>query len=865
MYLSYGKEVTVDGQLYEDLLQDIPSISYTSDRLGGFIKVNNISFSIANQESYSNVFQASNAYGYNAVVTCYLLFEDSSVSSYTINIHCLKLFTGKIREYPSIDENTLSFSVDAYNEFVEKDFYASQKTLEEYADEYSFDGGLNIDDCILPFSAGKSAVQKYFVSDEFDREQWSGVNTMHGLREITRIENEDGTGLKRVLSGCSTTLYSSENLKAFIVGSGINIIEILPSDYSVVDELPYGTFFEFGGSAGVPLSEVRGQECTFGDFTNDYDDFLVFFVGAAHHTTGSGVHDHDDSSGTYDGGNWIMFQRDNYLPSDSWTVFDLITSGTESGEPGILVFCPIKEPEVLDTSVGTINAKVCFYLQLETADTAQLDNLFLIIGVENEHGTMLDQDEISNLNPYHSDVWNGNSMVTLDLEIDVSNGYPIYLVAQFGGTAQYEQVNVQLKVFKMYMAYEGVIDSTGETWEDETLYFEPNGLKQPDWLINRTGHAESGIGLDGDLIPSTGASVIEIVLRDSGMERPESKINTDSFDVFSHLHPTVSFCAHYLEKNKINGKVIDELAQSTRCLIQYDENEKLAVRNFPTLTNNFASGSSYPEGQDIFEYRPTRTFNVVASDHYGADWRRILFQDSGGTNRSAYLNGGEYTGSELAAEAQRAMRAVTSDSINVIYGGENFGDFRFLNFGSFTIDWTNLVRPNRKLFGFKYQDSTGGNYYISDYKQFSNSFVEHGIVKDSFKLFRKTKVYNKITLEMPDKSKRVYDDTASQATHGIIEKQVKYKLSTEPATLDFYGNSLLARHSNPKWGCEFDVTGTSPLMFELWDIVNVRHPLLDGIFGTGSGETETRRKKWFILDMNFNAGDMMTRVKLEEI
>ena len=147
----------------------------------------------------------------------------------------------------------------------------------------------------------------------------------------------------------------------------------------------------------------------------------------------------------------------------------------------------------------------------------------------------------------------------------------------------------------------------------------------------------------------------------------------------------------------------------------------------------------------------------------------------------------------------------------------------------------------------------------SDFGVFEGMFLCHVIEEDSFKLYRDNKLINDLKITMNDNTVVSYSDATSITDHGTQPDKKTHKYTRDEATADIFGDHIIARNKDKVFTCEFNVLGMTPLIYNQWDFINVRHPVSDGIFA--NPETE----KWKILNIGLSSDSMTTSIIAEHI
>jgi len=385
-------------------------------------------------------------------------------------------------------------------------------------------------------------------------------------------------------------------------------------------------------------------------------------------------------------------------------------------------------------------------------------------------------------------------------------------------------------------------------------------------LANLTRSGAYSSGGTAILLPivENGAGVIESLLRDK-LSVTTSEINEDKFSIASNDLSTTKLAfalADFSESNKFFTKLLPKLFS----ILFYSTLNKFAMRTFVSGDPFTASGGSVANNQDIYEFDPQTTFKIVTGENDDID---LVGVDFG--NHYITLDAGNYTGTSLATEIESEIDAeIGANEINVTYDSDT-GKFTFTEVGgteAYTINW--LTGPSTgnsagRFLGFDISanDSLGiGGTLTSNYPIWVNSFVENPIVDKSFSINKtKDKIFTTVDV--------LYGhNTLSDVTFGYLSntdtnyhaettKIVKdHKFTSLSATaqlyLDFLSKSSdnSGRMSRKYWVCKFK-TWLNATNVELWDIINVRHPVINGLLGSATELTQ----KWLVIDIQYDLSD----------
>ena len=394
------------------------------------------------------------------------------------------------------------------------------------------------------------------------------------------------------------------------------------------------------------------------------------------------------------------------------------------------------------------------------------------------------------------------------------------------------------------------------------VYFAGDGMEYGTWIDDRAvaeGYSETHADDDnsGSLIENF-AGVIESLYKDwIGLAAADTELHEDSFNVASNDLSTTKASFAILEKED-GLDLIDEILQKIGavCFPDYDNKEKMRV--FVSGDNFTVSGDSVPNNKDIFEFDPQSTFKIVAGENDALD-----IKEGGGAEQQLTLTASEYTtGALLAAQVQTQLRAASgSNNHNFTYSAAT-GKFSVQAVGAaiefLWVTGTNVATSCGRFLGADISaDDTQGINGASAfaYSLWADSFVEHPVVEDTFRI-RKTEEdiitstdvlwnYNYYTKRFQGAPQSATDATYHAET---IFEEFEHPYTKDLTTTQFYRNFLVKNDGSGRISKKYyELTFRSFLngvCFEPWDIVNVRHPILAGMFG------DEGTKKWLILDIN---------------
>jgi len=358
------------------------------------------------------------------------------------------------------------------------------------------------------------------------------------------------------------------------------------------------------------------------------------------------------------------------------------------------------------------------------------------------------------------------------------------------------------------------------------------------------------------------AGVAESFLRDE-FGLGNSDINRDSFNIASNdLNTSVISFGISVHSDNMTKFIYDYL-QSIKSIIFQDADNEVKIRTF-VLTDPFtASGDSVPNNQDIFEFDPQTTFKIVAGEN-----DKIDISGAGAGLFAITLTAAEYTGTTLAAHIQTKMdTAFGAAEITCTYSAAT-GKFTFtevLSGDTWTFKWAdgaNKATSVGRFIGFDISANdtlAAAGTLVSDYPLWADSFVENPIIDKSFSC-DKTADKIKTTVEV----EYFYNEATGQFLQVVTDTDVSFhaetkeKLAAHDYTKDqttaeilLYFLSKNADHtgrlSRKYWECKFK-TWLNGCGVELWDFINVRHPVINGLLGSATELTQ----KWLVVDIQYD-------------
>tara|TARA_Y100000310_G_C20701999_1_gene830838 strand:+ start:1020 stop:3269 length:2250 start_codon:yes stop_codon:yes gene_type:complete len=145
------------------------------------------------------------------------------------------------------------------------------------------------------------------------------------------------------------------------------------------------------------------------------------------------------------------------------------------------------------------------------------------------------------------------------------------------------------------------------------------------------------------------------------------------------------------------------------------------------------------------------------------------------------------------------------------------------------------------------------------------SFTQHPIIRDSFSIQKtNNKLVNDITINYAKSWNDEYVKTVNSSDTTYVSSDYKvtenHDFTSDQATAEGWRNFILLRGKRKYWTVSFK-TFMNGMQLELFDIINIRHPIINGLFG-GS---EENKKKWVVYSIVHSLGPYEITVKATEL
>ena len=147
----------------------------------------------------------------------------------------------------------------------------------------------------------------------------------------------------------------------------------------------------------------------------------------------------------------------------------------------------------------------------------------------------------------------------------------------------------------------------------------------------------------------------------------------------------------------------------------------------------------------------------------------------------------------------------------------------------------------------------------------SNFFTQHPIIRDSFSIQKaNNKIINDITINYAKSWNDEYTRTINSSDTSFVSSDYKvtenHDFTADTATATVWRDFILLRGKRKYWTVSFK-TFMNGIQLELFDIINIRHPIINGLFGG----TEENVKKWVVYSIVHSLGPYEITVKTTEL
>ncbi len=406
------------------------------------------------------------------------------------------------------------------------------------------------------------------------------------------------------------------------------------------------------------------------------------------------------------------------------------------------------------------------------------------------------------------------------------------------------------------------------------VFFGSRGREYGTWINNRTvangytiNHVDTAAG-SGTMI-GNGAGILESLLRDvlgmgseaSALPATDTDIFRDSFNIASNQLSTTAIT---LAITKQDGWIptISTLSKALKSNSHFNVDNRMKMVVFNGTAGFSASGKTVPNNWDIYEDSPIKTFKIIS----GYNDRLHM------TGADLAISAGEYTGASLAVEINANFVAEGSyPGIVLSYSSVGTGKFWFddlVGYGGVGFNWTASSRQIGRFLGFDISADdtlpTSGTI-TGDFGLWADSWVENPIASGSIKLTKQSEdIITDITVNYNRDNGGVFQattNTTDNTYHAeVIADIFEHDFTKDSATAIIYRDFLKDRLAKRHWMCSFK-TFINAIHVEMWDVINIRHPLLAGMFTTATMNS----KEWVVLDVSIVTGSMEVVITAIEV
>ncbi len=806
---------------YQDLLSSYPTIKMYSDELGGYSPQSDLTLGILNEGLWSNIF-ATYANPENSGVNIYLYFDDSTD---ILLAERMLVYTGKIKTFPNMNYGTVKLSItdetilkakkvgtfvttsDAVNNILPDESVGKLRPI-IYGDRRSFVG--DTDTTLTVLDRNSNFVPSVYLGiDDDDNQHW--LISDHAVNAVDEIWQWDSDIERMVKTKAFTVVQNTAS------GCIIKIANL-------------GNVYDFWYPNGITVNNINNT-ATISNESNSSDNDKTTFAQIDVDDTSQDVTKRNDAEIFVRFSDWDhqqVLDASNVVDVEAYVKTDW-DEGTFNG-----VTHSRCEVDVLSgITAGPVDAK--------TYDTTTFNNPFEIM---TDSGV------------------NAATAIVTDMLFSAFGAYDVA-----GGFSDTNWM-------KIYACFKR-IEYTPIKFMP--VFFGGRGREYGTWMDGRTianGYTEDHIDTDktlagtGAIVIENGAGVIESMLREelgmgaeaSALPATDTDIYRDSYNVASNDLSTTVMSFEIL-KQSTWPDTVNEISNRLKSNSHFNADDRMKMIVFNGIAGFSASGKTVPNNWDIYEYSPVETFLIIT-----------------GTNDKLYIDGntftltaGQYTGASLASQIETQLDTVYVGGITCIYSSTT-GLFKFKDdaaAGAYTIKWlTGGVQNVGRFIGFDISaDDTlplGGELY-SDFGIWADSWVENPIANGSFSLSKQSEdIITDVTVNYFKNSRGDYQaitNTTDNTYHAeVIADIFDYDYTKDSATAIIYRDFLLNRLAKRHYMTTFK-TYINAIHVEMWDIINIRHPILAGIFTTAT----MNAKEWVVLNVSIDTSTMEVTVTAIEV
>ncbi|KKN70716.1 hypothetical protein LCGC14_0428710 [marine sediment metagenome] len=314
-----------------------------------------------------------------------------------------------------------------------------------------------------------------------------------------------------------------------------------------------------------------------------------------------------------------------------------------------------------------------------------------------------------------------------------------------------------------------------------------------------------------------------------------------------------------------SNQIIDAILKTLGSVVYYNNEDQIRMRTFVSGDGFGVSGVGSPVAEDIWEFDPQQSFLVITGEN-----DRFRYTDSDPAIYDIQITAGGYTGDGLAAAIETAMDAVSTPDMTCTYNSTT-GKFTISDAGgNFTLTWDFFSASLADLLGFNSGvNNTGAASYTSTVPVWADSFIEHPIAEVNGFSLRKSQdpIITDVTvnyfLSPTTNAYQSTSNTSDVTKHAeTIKGTFNNNYTRDQTTAEFHRDFLIARLFKKFYHGIINgpTANLSPIGVEGWDFVNLRHPVLNGILGSGE-ETQ----KWLLLRESLALKSLTMSIEAEQV
>ncbi len=338
----------------------------------------------------------------------------------------------------------------------------------------------------------------------------------------------------------------------------------------------------------------------------------------------------------------------------------------------------------------------------------------------------------------------------------------------------------------------------------------------------------------------------------------------DSFNVASNDLFTTVLSFSIIEQVDFDI-LVDDILKTLGSIVTYTNEDQIRMRTFVSGDGFGVSGVGSPVAEDIWEFDPQQSFLVITGEN-----DRFRYTDSDPALYDIQITAGGYTGDGLAAAIETAMDAVSTPDMTCTYNSTT-GEFTISDAGgNFTLTWDFFSASLADLLGFNSGvNNTGAASYTSTVPVWADSFIEHPIAEVNGFSLRKSQdpIITDVTvnyfLSPTTNAYQSTSNTSDVTKHAeTIKGTFNNNYTQDQTTAEFHRDFLIARLFKKFYHGIINgpTANLSPIGVEGWDFVNLRHPVLNGILGSGE-ETQ----KWLLLRESLALKSLTMSIEAEQV